>query len=762
MIDASKTSALIPERPVVLPEGSALGQTIDQVYRQMDELDLSTGGQVFALYGGRGTGKTSALLTLLATLRTKNQERADKSKPDRDNTTEWLVPISLKKIAEGNADEPVDSPRQLFAPEYSRAEDDLLFMLLAYLERRYQPSVKEANDRGKISGKGTPLARIHHAEVRRRMPGEFFSFEKDACVSSKDLPRRLVRTQVRVASTTYELNLWFGRLIGSLTESERRLVLLVDDLDLQPQRALDLLEMVQLFLLHPRVIVVLAADKELLLHSVATSLQRRDAVNLGATSTEYSHYQRLAQALLRKWIPIEFPLPRPFQRQRWEFVPLSIPNVPPLGQRIVADFWSTANERFPGDDSLEQNAQEMIGPLLPDTYRGLVHLHNRLTLFDQLSLANYGVRLNLTKEMVAPFWSLLLCSDVSFPDLGLLNLAEEFERDFIEELTALVPNEARDQDNRKENEEGERRDTLPNRTPLLSGMLRTLLPLQLRKAQQHLASIASSWKRLGSEGDLLRFLAISLNANMLERGQSLLNEATYDRIDHLDLTEFAKGVRATPQGLQSAREKCLEELPGLVLGDTQQEVRILAQAQLPLLLWIGFKLRYLRRVTLYMASSTRFETIKGPAGQVFRPSPERQYQWLRPDPVATTQPAGPPSPPDDAVVIIDFLARSQLSQIDQFHDKDQNPLHPKVRARMVPVGDVSPLASDHQLREVLTDVLQYLYELQNQGIQRFHLGLIGPDVLAFFLGQQLNAWTISLYEYYSDQSQYQYVFDLSE
>ena len=114
------------------------------------------------------------------------------------------------------------------------------------------------------------------------------------------------------------------------------------------------------------------------------------------------------------------------------------------------------------------------------------------------------------------------------------------------------------------------------------------------------------------------------------------------------------------------------------------------------------------------------------------------------------------------MVIIDFLARSQLSQIDQFHDKDQNPLHPKVRARMVPVGDVSPLASDHQLREVLTDVLQYLYELQNQGIQRFHLGLIGPDVLAFFLGQQLNAWTISLYEYYSDQSQYQYVFDLSE
>ena len=226
MIDVSKTSALIPERPVVLPEGSALGQTIDQVYRLMDELDLSTGGQVFALYGGRGTGKTSALLTLLATLRTKNQERADKSKPDRDNTTEWLVPISFKKSAEGNADEPVDSPRQLFAPEYSRADDDLLFMLLAYLERRYQSSVKEANDRGRISGKGTPLARIHHAEVRRRMPGEFFSFEKDACASSTELPRRLVRTQVRVASTTYELNLWFGRLIGSLTEGGRRLVLL--------------------------------------------------------------------------------------------------------------------------------------------------------------------------------------------------------------------------------------------------------------------------------------------------------------------------------------------------------------------------------------------------------------------------------------------------------------------------------------------------------------------------------------------------------
>lgn len=771
--------ALVPESPVVVSEATALGKLVGSVYERMSELDVSAHGQVLALYGGRGTGKTSALLTLLARLRKANADRSDLAVEERPTRIEWLLP----RIRRGS-DEPLDSPRQLFVPEYSRVDDDLLFMLLAYLENRYQPEVKEAIQSLANRKTASPLTRIRWAEVRRRMPERFFAFERDSSVSSKDLPRRLVRSQVRVTQATESIRDSFQQLIRCLTADpkppsrphNRRLVLFVDDLDLQPQRALDLLELIQLFLLHPQVIVVLTADREQLIHSLAVSLRRREADPKGPATIDSSQGERLAQAFLRKWVPIGFDLPRPSMEERWAFRPQSRPqsmkDAESIAQRMVGEFWQTAEERF-RDGSHFDVAKEYVTPLLPNTYRGMISLYNRISTFDKMRWVSTARKsqFGLQPAMVEPFLSLLLSIEVRHPELGLLELLEDFERDFLSELYGMVVREEttidrdREQgthDDRLAPEGKDLRRTSPEQTPLLSERLRPLLSLELRRAQEHLASLAQSWFKLSDEGTPHRLLYISLNANAQERGQRLAGRTRYTRVDSLDLTEFAKGGRAEPDQLQAARDKATSSLSGLAFpGDIQARVDILAKAQLPLLLWLGFKLRYLSHVTMYNDSVRGLDPFEVPAERVLQPEKGREY--IRLHPVAESQESAELlSHPNDALVIVDFLGRSQPDQLGRFQGKDQQPLRTKVSTRLVPIGEVQPLSSPQQLQEVITDVLQHLYALQGQGIDRFHLVLIGPDVLAFFLGQQLNAWTISLYEFYAEQRQYRYVFDLSE
>jgi hypothetical protein len=158
----SQTTAkptLVPEGPIVVSQESALGQFVRSVRDRMSELDVSTHGQVLALYGGRGTGKTSALLTLLRLLR-EGVAQGKLAEADRSKQIEWLLPIRFS-----SPDEPENSPRQLFAPEYGRVEDDLLFMLLAYLEARYQPLLPDANHRLKERSKGISFLRVKRTPV---------------------------------------------------------------------------------------------------------------------------------------------------------------------------------------------------------------------------------------------------------------------------------------------------------------------------------------------------------------------------------------------------------------------------------------------------------------------------------------------------------------------------------------------------------------------------------------------------------------------
>lgn len=512
---------LIPEFPKVLTgETDPLYRTVKFVCQKMTNLKVSEHGQVLGLYGGRGTGKTSALLTLLSILRKQNLERRDKNKDDRKKTIEWLVPQS--------ADDPdgsgnFTSQRQLFAPEFSRTGDDLLFMLLAYLEKWYP--VQESFPRSTRPCKGTPLAKIQHAEVRRHQPKEFISFEANASVSAQELPRRLVRSQVQESRSTERMIGWFQELFDKLTKGETRLVLLIDDLDLQPHRALELLELIHLFVLQKKVIVVLAADEDLLIHNVAASLSKR---NDGAV-TPIHH--RLARAMLQKWVPTVFHLPRPTVTERWSFPVLEST----LGTCLVDDFWESAKERF-GKEALARQAEDVLTPVLPDTYRGLVQLYNRLALIKTIPAETTPVeqnngRWNLTQSMVAPFRSLLLCSGVSNPELGLPALAEDevLEADFVQEpaVSASEPDSAEEStptDERTQRPPIADSTSLSAQAPLLSEPLRTVSERERRRAQRHLAAVAKGWKTL-SEAIQWHFLAISLNADRVAERTSNLEQS---------------------------------------------------------------------------------------------------------------------------------------------------------------------------------------------------------------------------------------------
>jgi hypothetical protein len=114
-----------------------------------------------------------------------------------------------------------------------------------------------------------------------------------------------------------------------------------------------------------------------------------------------------------------------------------------------------------------------------------------------------------------------------------------------------------------------------------------------------------------------------------------------------------------------------------------------------------------------------------------------------------------------AVVIVDLLGKSTLAQLELFHARDGHKVESPDRYRLIrrSLKRIEPA----ELVPILSDILELFRRLRvDRGIRRVHLGFAGPEVVAFFLGQQLNAQgvQITLYELYADR--YDAVFDLEE
>ena len=257
-------------------------------------------------------------------------------------------------------------------------------------------------------------------------------------------------------------------------------------------------------------------------------------------------------------------------------------------------------------------------------------------------------------------------------------------------------------------------------------------------------------------------LAISLNMNAALRFASLWESDTETPdLWHIDLREFAKERRAEPEQLVAAQSHARSRLYQQHISAAAGPVELVCKAQLPLLTWIGWELRYVREVTAWNDHGSGFTSFQSPQAAI-TPAPGRVYERLRREEVPRKADSlrASRSRSNEACVIVDTRSRSHSDQLDRFFRTDDGePIRCTHRYRLLRPGTESIIPSD--LLPLLTDILQFLYELRQQGIARIHLGLSCPEVVAFFLGQQLNSQVISLYEYYAgSQDRYRYVFDL--
>ncbi len=91
---------------------------------------------------------------------------------------------------------------------------------------------------------------------------------------------------------------------------------------------------------------------------------------------------------------------------------------------------------------------------------------------------------------------------------------------------------------------------------------------------------------------------------------------------------------------------------------------------------------------------------------------------------------------------------------------DAFPVKTAHRYRMLFKGLPAIIGPEHVL-PILRDVVELFGRRRSVSVQRFHVGFTGPDVVAFFLGQQMNAWgEVHLYERYG--AKYEHVFQLDE
>ena len=257
-------------------------------------------------------------------------------------------------------------------------------------------------------------------------------------------------------------------------------------------------------------------------------------------------------------------------------------------------------------------------------------------------------------------------------------------------------------------------------------------------------------------------LGISLNMDAMLRASSLWEEGPEPaELFHLDLRKFAQNRRAEPAELVAARDEASRQIYQQHIAAHTGPLDVIGKAQLPLLLWIGWQLRYVRNVTAWSDHGAEPTPFPGPQAPIVA-TPGRVYERLRVEELSAPLPSRNKSRlrPQEACVILDTSSCSRSEQLNQFYRSDDSP--PLICARRYRL--VRPTAEPIQpadLIPVLTDVLQFLSELRQQGIARIHLGLACRAVVAFFLGQRLNSQVISLYEYYAgSQDRYRYVFDL--
>jgi hypothetical protein len=727
-----------PEGPRVVDEGP-LSDLASQIVEWMGKTEPRH-GWVAGVYGGRGSGKTSLLTTII-------QRLAQTKAP-----TKFVLP------------QVEDLEEQMICPAQTRSEgasntDDQLFAILRHLSNRAQrPDQKTRVER--------ILKRARTAEVRRRNSAEFVAYAKDIATSTADIPRRLVRVHKEISETTDTIRRAFEEACAEIRHKTKILPIFFDDLDLRPDRSLEILELIHGFLQQPGVVVLIAADKDQLLQAIQDGLSRRHRVR-EAREAEAS----LAPQLLAKYVPVEWWLPVPSQAERvttlWEASKRNSEGEPPE----LPAWWATADLSIFDAGTSRDAAESHVGPLLPNSYRGLKGVHNRLVaVSEQLQFGSPQFQglshtLGFSTENLAPFLSMVVATEVQFPEIGLLRAVTQMPDDasatFLEMVTIADPTISASNravvrpaaETRGEAKSGEKREL--NWNLVVLDRIQMLPAYRKRVALRCLHNISSMWRKLarnaGQATPQDHFVAVSLNNNAMELGRPVWEPRGFEesQLLHIDARFEESLRRATVAELRAAVQLARTKINETGLTALGGRISLLARAQIPFMIWLGAALRDLHNVVAFnyftTARGDEFEAFQGPTRRLNPPASRTPKLLL--------ERAAKRVDSDTAVLLVDLLGRATVAQLNAFSSSLPAP----ARARLLTRTEI---VSPDQLEDILSDILAALGRLREEGVKDLHLGFAGPDVVAFFLGQQLNAqgMRIRLYEFYTDH--YEYVFDL--
>jgi hypothetical protein len=726
----------------------------------LEEERLGKGPWVAGIYGGRGSGKSSLLLKVLE---------------DLHGLHDIEQKVMLPKLAPEHSQLPPTAA--LFAPTDTRDHDDLFFLLLQYMENFYEGKKENFEE-----------AKLH--EVRRRDFTRALEYDQDISPSHERMIANLVDRRCEAATSTRKLQVCFEKICSdysTINGKKRRILFLVDDLDLKPERALELLDLVRLFLCHKGVIVLIAADKSLLVESIYSGLNERE---IGVPG--------LASALLAKLIPIEWQIPTADEDERFNFLwnnKDARPELPywwhkksaeRLGKaeiikRIAGaeadetlpedDLWASVEKEVSQDygnledeDAPMKSARKTLCPFLPLTFRGLKAMHNRLVslhvqyqdnkifaseqemVLDNNILNGIANALELDRFLVPSFLSILASIDIEYGELGLFSALNESPQNVADSLRVLFDPQTSE----------ERDHTLWSnmvildrlQEPWLAGRRRGQAEMTLRQ----LAELWQWWKKdiPGTTQVEDRFLAVSLNANAFERGRSLwsgrFDDAQVEKW-HIDLRQYGEEQRASPEDLRSARARADERIRESGIADFFGAVELLTRAQIPLVCWLGWRLRNLRRLTAVNDFAGKLTPFYAPL------EPLRYHDRGELKVLDRQTESEISSGYDEAILLIDLIGKSGFEHTKSFY-KNVDSTDPIVgfRVRLGPQPGMELRITPDTIMDVLEDAYECIAELKKKRhLGTIHLGMVCPDVFAFFLGRELNAYgPIYLYEYYDD------------
>lgn len=686
--------------------------------------------RVAGIWGDRGSGKTSMLLTLLHQLQSAS---------------------SRLELPAPGGDEPPIGTQLLFEPSRLVTVNSVLLSLIEFLREDRYPGLD-----------GNKFNDVFKLEAHVAFSAEFLRFRTETACTTEDL----VSTTVEFFKERALRGLHIAKVIGdAFRPLAKRVLLLIDDLDLQPHLAHELLQTLHTFFANVDMTVILVADRSQLSSAIQYSLRK-----------DHSDSASLAAKIIAKYVHAEWhlPIPTPAERGKAVWAPGDGPSLEswwaPLQNLKTAHASGGApilRRDAPENDDEQQifvtGVREFFHTSLPSTWRGVNRFYNRLvswanahtqpdgTVSPPMSIGPRVVRSDYALAFMCQLHSL----DESFPELEILAAFEQDPHRLRDGLLTIGGSDEPD-------------ETFPVLDRLYDG--RSLTGRRLGHAINLLSEFGRLWASYwlasardqgGSDHDDNKpddanpseaqprcFVAISVQRDALAESEDYRqSELPGIETVHLDFQSPVTGRRSGWQ----VRDLC--EQAGRELDDrltNKVSLYVFGFAPLSLFAYIGWRTHYWYVVAIAQSSdrSSMFEL------ESTKMSSQRELMLLK---LAEHE---DPSLAGATTIVLDVRPDAGAGQPPPFVQRDGTPLQVKSSLKLYTEGRFE-LQASADVDSVIHDLSLVLHELRNRKkdpVHDFHVALSCPGALALLVGRALHPFApVSLYEYDPSTPCYEYV-----